>query len=583
MIPRIHKRGPRTIGLLAYLYGPGKAEEHVDPHIVASFDGMAPDPGRDPSDSLKPLERVLDHPLLALPKDERPNAHVWHCSVRAAATDRILTDQEWGDIARRIVAATGIDPEGDDAGCRWVAVRHADDHIHIIANLVREDGHRPDLDFDAPRAQAEARRIEKDLGLRELAAGDGTAARRPTSAERHKAARRGLESTPRELLREAVRRSLAGAADESEFFTRLRGEGVRVNQRRAPSGDIIGYTVALPGDHNAQGQPIWYAGSKLAPDLSLPAIRRRLDHDPEDMWITTGTTQERPHRSGRAQPTRLRPAQARDRATDALDRAAAVFDAEDDAGTAAGLIGVGEVLDALSQTASADVRAELRAAAREFERASRSHIRAGRADQRALRSVAREIVYAGGALGRGEDGAATAAVLCTLVLVAVAAARWHTAHGHAQQAAAAQASARHLRAAYRNAAAPPMRALHDAGRSLPAPERDRHRDTIATVLPDQVIGPAEDSLWNALTATLDQVERAGYDPQALLAEAAAMRELNSADNTADVLVWRLRHIAQLPAPTSRRVTKRASTSPKLAPAPAATPTQFDAPRHTNRR
>ncbi|MYV97621.1 mobilization protein, partial [Streptomyces sp. SID3343] len=137
MIPRIHKRGPRTIGLLAYLYGPGKAEEHVDPHIVASFDGMAPDPGRDPGDSLKPLERVLDRPLLALPKEERPKNHVWHCSVRAAATDRILTDQEWGDVARRMVAATGIDPDGDDAGCRWVAIRHADDHIHIIANLVR--------------------------------------------------------------------------------------------------------------------------------------------------------------------------------------------------------------------------------------------------------------------------------------------------------------------------------------------------------------------------------------------------------------------------------------------------------------
>ncbi|MYW03346.1 mobilization protein [Streptomyces sp. SID3343] len=582
MIPRIHKRGPRTIGLLAYLYGPGKAEEHVDPHIVASFDGMAPDPGRDPSDSLKPLERVLDRPLLALPTEERPNKHVWHCSVRAAATDRVLTDQEWGDIARRIVAATGIDPDGDDAGCRWVAVRHADDHIHIIANLVREDGRRPDSDFEGKRAQAEARRIEKDLGLRELAAGDGTAAKRPTSPERHKAKRRGLESTPRELLREAVRRSLAGAADETEFFTRLRGEGVRVNQRRAPSGDIIGYTVALPGDHNADGQPIWYSGSKLAPDLSLPAIRRRLDHDPEDQWITTGT-HERPHGGGRTGPTRSRPAQARRRATDALDRAAADFDEDDDPGTAARLIGVGEVLDALSQTASADVRAELRAAAREFERASRSHIRAGRADQRALRSIAREIVYAGGALGRGEDGAATATVLCTLVLITVAAARWHTAHGHAQQAAAAHATAQHLRAAYRNAAAPPMRALHNAGRALPAVERDRHRATIATALPDATTGPGDDARWDALAATLDQAERAGHDPKTLLTEATAMRELDSADNTADVLIWRLRHIAHLPAPAPRRATKRTSGPSKPAPAPAAALVRPETPQREHRR
>jgi hypothetical protein len=580
VIPRIHKRGPRTIGLLAYLYGPGKAEEHVDPHIVASFDGMAPDPGRGAGGSLKPLERVLDRPLLALPKDERPNKHVWHCSVRAAATDRVLTDQEWGDIAHRIVAATGIDPDGDDAGCRWVAVRHADDHIHVIATLVREDGRRPDLDFDAARAQAEARRIEKDLGMRELAAGDGTAAKRPTSAERHKAKRRSLESTPRELLREAVRRSLAGAADETEFFTRLRGEGVRVNKRLAPSGDVLGYAVALPGDHNRDGQPIWYSGSKLAPDLSLPAIRRRLGHDPEDQWIATDRTHERTRQDGRLRPTRSRPAQARRRATDALDRAAAGFDEDDDPGTAARLIGVGEVLDALSQTASADVRAELRAAAREFERASRSHIRAARADQRALRSVAREIVYAGGALGRGEDGSATATVLCTLVLVAIAAARWHAAHGHAQQAAAAHATAQHLRAAYRNAATPPMRALREAGRALPAPERDRHRATIAGALHSE---PTDEPGWDALAATLDQVERAGHDPQALLAEAVAMRELDSADNTADVLIWRLRHITQLPAPITSRPAKRTAAKPNPVPPPAVVSVRPENPRRGNRR
>jgi hypothetical protein len=32
MIPGVHKRGKRTVGLLYYLYGPGTHEEHVDPH-----------------------------------------------------------------------------------------------------------------------------------------------------------------------------------------------------------------------------------------------------------------------------------------------------------------------------------------------------------------------------------------------------------------------------------------------------------------------------------------------------------------------------------------------------------------------
>jgi hypothetical protein len=38
---------------------------------------------------------------------------------------------------------TGFAPKGDEAGVRWVAFRHADDHIHIVATLARQDGARP--------------------------------------------------------------------------------------------------------------------------------------------------------------------------------------------------------------------------------------------------------------------------------------------------------------------------------------------------------------------------------------------------------------------------------------------------------
>ncbi|OKI64875.1 hypothetical protein AMK15_11580 [Streptomyces sp. MJM1172] len=123
---------------------------------------------------------------------------MWHLSVRAAPEDPILTDAQWGAIARRMVAATGIDP-GDDAGCRWAAVRHADDHIHIIATTVREDGRKPagTTKPSTPRPRPAASR--PTTGLRRLNTGDGTAARRPTSAERHKANRHNQERTPREM------------------------------------------------------------------------------------------------------------------------------------------------------------------------------------------------------------------------------------------------------------------------------------------------------------------------------------------------------------------------------------------------
>lgn len=216
MIPRIQKRGQRTIGLLYYLYGPGKFEEHTDPHLVASWDHNAPDPGRDATATLKQLQQLLDQPVENIDPSQRPKKHVWHLSVRNGSEDRILSDEEWGDVARRMVAAAGIDNPEEGAGCRWAAVRHADDHIHIVATLVREDGYKPDLDHDANRVQAQARALEAEFGLLRLNKGDGTAAKRPTSAERHKAKRRGRERTAREELREAVRRAVSGARSDEE-------------------------------------------------------------------------------------------------------------------------------------------------------------------------------------------------------------------------------------------------------------------------------------------------------------------------------------------------------------------------------
>ncbi|GHI94200.1 MULTISPECIES: relaxase/mobilization nuclease domain-containing protein [Streptomyces] len=541
MVPKI-RRGSRTHGLLAYLYGPGKRDEHIDPHLVGSWDGFAPDPGRDtspgpdPKVTLARLAAALDLRVKQA-GTKAPAEHVWHCSVRTDPGDRTLTDAEWNTVARRLLHAVNLAPEGDPDGCRWIAVRHADDHIHILATMVRGDLRRPRMNYDFKKAQAECRRIEKEMGLRRLKPGDGTGAKTPTSAERFKAERTGRPEAPRETLREAVRQALAGAATEEEFFTRLREAGLRVKMRTAPSGDAIGYNIALPGDRNRHGEPIWYPGSKLAPDLSLPKIRLRL----------AGGVAERatpPAAGGRADWSP--PARERRSATGVAERAAVLLDSDDEA--AAQLVGVGELLDAVAQTSPATTRAELGAAARAFERATRSHVRAERADTRALRSAARGIVQAGGALGRGEDGGTTAMLVSTLVLVTLAAARWHSARGHAQQAHASRQAAEHLRAAYRQVAATPMRVLHDQGRALPDAERRTHEATIRAVLPEQ--GPRADSPStknDALIATLAQAEQAGHDPDTLLQHAIDMRELDTAADVNDVLVWRLRRIAQLSA------------------------------------
>ncbi|WP_371773494.1 relaxase/mobilization nuclease domain-containing protein [Streptomyces sp. NBC_01438] len=590
MVPKI-RRGSRTHGLLVYLYGPGKRDEHTDAHLVGSWDGFAPDPGRDtspdpdPKVTLARLSAALDLRVKQA-GTTAPAQHVWHCSVRTDPGDRRLTDAEWNTVARRLVHAVNLAPEGDPDGCRWVAVRHADDHIHILATMVRGDLRRPRMNYDFKKAQAECRRIEKEMGFRQLRPGDGTGAKSPTSAECFKAERTGRSEAPRETLREAVRQALAGTATEEEFFARLREAGLRVKVRNAPSGDAIGYNVALPGDRNRDGAPIWYPGSKLAPDLSLPKIRRRLADGTADQTTHPAATSGRPDWSP--------PARERRNATGIAERAAVLLDSDDD--EAAGqLVGIGELLDAVTQTSPAATRAELGAAARSFERATRSHVRAEHADTRAIRSAARGIIQAGSALGRGEDGGTTAMLLSTLVLVTIAAARWHSARGHAQQAHASRQTAEHLRAAYRQAAATPMQALHDQGRALPGAERRAHQATIRAALPDGVMrADSSSTKTDALTATLAQAEHAGHDPKALLQQAIEMRELDTADDVNDVLVWRLRRLAQLPAHpgeatrrpqagTSQTRAPASRTNNRTAPTAAARPTAPDPRNRPPRR
>ncbi|MFH8751862.1 relaxase/mobilization nuclease domain-containing protein [Streptomyces rimosus] len=545
MIPRVQKRGQRTIGLLYYLYGPGKFEEHTDPHLVASWDHNAPDPGRDTAATLKQLQQLLDQPVENIDQAKRPHKHVWHLSVRNGAEDRVLTDEEWSDVARRMVAAAGIDDPEQGAGCRWAAVRHADDHIHIVATLVREDGYKPDLDHDAARVQAQARALEAALGLRRLHKGDGTAAKRPTSAERHKAERQGRERTAREELRETVRQAVAGAQSEGEFFDRLAAAGLLIRKRAAPSGDLLGYKVALPDDRNKDNEPVFYPGARLAPDLSLPRIRERWSAGAHHQHVA-------PDASRRTAPAS--PSSARRRAASAAWTAVMFIEHGDDAVVSAHVAAASEVLDALAKTSPASTRRDLRDAAFAFERASRSHIRAERGHDRGLRQAARDLVHSGPALGRGEDGATTAMAIDMLFFVITAAVHWHAKKGHAQQAAAARQAAEHLRLAYQAAAAQPLGVLYQRGRRLGRPVVQRQTAVLREAVPALAERVLTEPGWYALAATLADAEAAGHDPAALLAHAAGRRELDTADSVSDVLVWRLRRTAGLPADTSDEVT-----------------------------
>src|ERR1035441_8232121 len=199
-VPVIGKvlRGTHAGRLLYYLYGPGKANEHTDPHLVAGFSDpgeLEPERRRDGSRDFRRLAGLLAQPLAAMAGSGYAKP-VWHCAVRAAPGDRMLSDADWAQVAAAIMARTGLAPAGDDPGVGWVAVRHAADHIHVVATLARQDGARPRVWNDFFRVREACQDAEERFGLAATAPADRTAARRPARAEAEQAARRGWEEPP---------------------------------------------------------------------------------------------------------------------------------------------------------------------------------------------------------------------------------------------------------------------------------------------------------------------------------------------------------------------------------------------------
>jgi hypothetical protein len=274
-------RGANVGRLLYYLYGPGRANEHVNPHLVAGFadpNELEPERRGNGAPDLRRLAMLLNQPLAALvgPGYDKP---VWHCSVRAAPGDRLLSDAEWARIAARVMHHMGLAAEGDELGVRWVAVRHAGDHIHLVATLARQDGAKPRIWGDYYQVRQACLEAEQEFGLTATAPADRTAARRATRAEHEHAARRGWKEPARATLRREVQVAAAGAGSEQEFFARLQSAGVLVRLRHSTihPGQVTGYAVALPAHTTRGGGPVWYGSGKLAPDLTLPKLRARWD------------------------------------------------------------------------------------------------------------------------------------------------------------------------------------------------------------------------------------------------------------------------------------------------------------------
>lgn len=169
MIAKI-TRGHDMAGAVQYLFGKGKANEHTNPHVIASHDGVYTDRDRPLSaEEVRALGEELDLTRV-VSGTEVGDGHVWHLSLSTKDSDRSLSDAEWGEIATSAMDAMGFTDATGKAPCPWVAVRHGvsqagNEHIHIVVSLVRDDGTKASVWRERVTMSKVCAEIEQRYGL----------------------------------------------------------------------------------------------------------------------------------------------------------------------------------------------------------------------------------------------------------------------------------------------------------------------------------------------------------------------------------------------------------------------------------
>ncbi|MEV1179385.1 hypothetical protein, partial [Nonomuraea sp. NPDC049784] len=448
-----------------------------------------------------------------------------------------------------------------------------------MATLVRQDGKLPDRHNDWLRLREECRTIERELNLRVTAEADRTAVQAPTLAEQAKAHRlRRQRATSREILRQKVRPIALEATGESDFFARLRREPeVLLQQRTSSSGQVVGYAVAHEGDTSPTGEPIWFSGSKLAPDLSLPRVRQRwADTTAPTRGRRTPPPVTRTRATGRAQqrenPDRAERIAAWQQATRSVQHATAAL-RRGDPGAAATVAGLADLMTVSARRAPEAVRDKLELAARHLERVGRDPWRERSEASHHMRFALQAVVRAGSMLGHGDEMAMVTAFVVAALLAVRAVYTLRQSQRRQVHAQLAQLAGDHLQyAAELLGARPRARPDHAAAQ----------RPNLQNALRNAVRGRADaeqilrHGAWPSLAGMLARVERLGHDPAAVLAGVVRQRPLrhdttSPARSDAQVLIWRLERwlVDHTPAGaepnTSARRTERAehATAPQI--------------------
>lgn len=337
MIPKI-SRGSNPAGLVRYLFGKGRHNEHTNQHLVcASGDLLASfDMDGQPVESFKRIGERFDQRYRMLedegdpyppdqrgkrnPDHEHGRERVWHCSLSIRADQGVLTDQQWEDIIRDYLKRMRMDGGGTDS-VSWLAVRHGlsrngNDHVHLIVQLATADGWINPW-HDRVNAQKTCRSMERERPeLVELSATTHMTrtrwtyrqwrqwaewkaehdwrddhAERPwsmlTRDERARLVANVAENTmPRHTVGRLVEACAQASRSEDEFIRRVRREGLNIDPRLRKGvtkgsfddpDQVVGYRITW---RSADGWTERFTAFDLADDLRLKPLRARWRHDP---------------------------------------------------------------------------------------------------------------------------------------------------------------------------------------------------------------------------------------------------------------------------------------------------------------
>ncbi|WP_074327550.1 relaxase/mobilization nuclease domain-containing protein, partial [Mycobacteroides abscessus] len=298
MIAKI-THGRNASQALAYDHGPGRADEHVNPHRVAG--NIA---GRDWRVRAHTMQRFVSAHQNTVQRAQGQDRQrgrdrtaaqgergVYRVALANPNTDRVLSDREWRQIADKFVERFSGKDSADMGP--WEATRHDAHHIHLTISKYGYDGSRMSESHDYRRVASICRELEAEHGLTNAAARSGRGSGRVRADKEHatRAASRGEPPRAAQRDRDWLRETVGEVLKDGGGIEDLRAAGVEVKLNQASTGRVSGISYArMPDARDRDGQDqqdrgqdreqIWFKGSQLGKAYSWNQVREHIEHEP---------------------------------------------------------------------------------------------------------------------------------------------------------------------------------------------------------------------------------------------------------------------------------------------------------------